>query len=88
MSIKLYWALWGLSALAFLVTKELYWEAKRRRLPASIAWVGPRKEAFSMLRAWIREYTAGLKTVEEGYNKVGRSDSQGVCCLVSMTDAG
>lgn len=77
MSIKLYWALCCLSALALFVTKELCWEAKRRRLPASIAWVGPRNEVFSMLRAWIREYTAGLNTVEEGYNKVGRSDSQG-----------
>lgn len=70
MSINLSWALWGLSALALFIAKELYWEAKKSRLPASIAWVGPRNEVFSMLRAWIREYTAGLKTIEEGYNKV------------------
>lgn len=75
MSINLSWALWGLGVLAVFVAKELYREAERRRLPASIAWMGPRDEVFSMLRAWLREYTAGLKTVEEGYNKVGQSDS-------------
>ncbi|MCJ1349125.1 hypothetical protein MMC31_007361 [Peltigera leucophlebia] len=51
------WALWVFSALAVYVAKEVYWEAKRRRLPASITWVGPRNELFSMLRAWKREYT-------------------------------
>lgn len=79
MNINFSWAFWGLSALAVFVAKEVYWEANRRRLPASIAWVGPRNEVFSMFRAWMREITAGLKTIEEGYNKVGRSGSHGVC---------
>lgn len=71
MGIYLSWALWGLIPLAIFLVKELHWEAKRSRLPASIPWVGPRNEVFSMFRAWMREYGAGLKTVEEGYNKVG-----------------
>lgn len=78
MSLNFSWALWGFGALALFVAKEVYWEAKKRRLPASIAWVGPRDEVFSMFRAWIREITGGLQTMEEGYTKVGRSDSHGV----------
>lgn len=79
MSFHLSWVLLGLTALALSVAKELYWEAKRRRLPASIVWVGPRRnEFFSMFRAWMREYTAGLKTVEEGYTKVSQSESYGL----------
>lgn len=78
MSFNFSWALWGLSALAVFVTKEVYWETNRRRIPASIAWVGPRDEIFSMFRAWMRELTAGLKTVEEGYTKVGRFETHGV----------
>lgn len=79
MSFHLSWVLLGLTALALSVAKELYWEAKRRRLPASIVWVGPRKnEFFSTFRAWMREYTAGLKTVEEGYTKVSQSESHGL----------
>ncbi|MCJ1347657.1 hypothetical protein MMC31_005885 [Peltigera leucophlebia] len=69
MSFTFSWALWGFGALAVFVAKEVYWEVNRRRMPASIAWVGPRDEVFSMFRAWMRELTAGLKTVEEGYNK-------------------
>lgn len=78
MSFYFSWVLWGSSALALYVAKEVYWEAKRRRIPASIPWVGPRNEVFSMFRAWMREITAGLKTVEEGYTKVGRFDSNSV----------
>lgn len=78
MSFNFSWALWAFSALALFVAKEVYWEAKRRRLPASIAWVGPRDEVFSMLRAWMREITAGLTTIEEGYTIVSQSDSHGV----------
>lgn len=55
MAFILNWALWAFSALAVFVAKEVYWEAKRRRLPTSIAWVGPRDELFSMIRAWMRE---------------------------------
>lgn len=78
MSIGFYWVVWGLSALAVFVAKEVYWEANRRRLPSSITWVGPRNEVFSMFRAWMREFTAGLKTVEEGYTKVSRFGFHGV----------
>ena len=46
MSFNFSWALWAFSALGLFVAKEGYWEAKRRRLPASIAWVGPRDEVF------------------------------------------
>lgn len=62
----------ALTALTLsVVVKEIYWEAKRRRLPASIAWVGSREnEFFPIFRAWMRKYKAGLKTVEEGYKKV------------------
>lgn len=75
MTFYLSWLSLGLTALILSVVKELYWEAKRRRLPASIVWVGPRNnEFFSMFRAWLREYTAGLKTVEEGYTKVSQSE--------------
>lgn len=73
MTFHLSWLLLllGLTTLTLSVVKEVYWEAKRRRLPASIAWVGPRKnEFFPMFRAWVHEYTAGLKAVEEGYKKV------------------
>lgn len=83
MSFHLPWILLGLIILAFSVAKELNWEAKRRRLPASIAWVGPRNEYFSMFRAWMREYTAGLKTVEEGYTKVSRAEPHGRVMLGS-----
>lgn len=78
MTLTFSWALWVFSALALFVAKEVRWEAKRRRLPASVVWVGPRDEVFSMFRAWIREIIGGLKTIEEGYAKVSRSDPHGV----------
>lgn len=44
-----------------------YWRSTIIRIPGSIAWVGIRDEAFSKPRAWIRELSAGLSTVHEGY---------------------
>ena len=39
------------------------------KLQTSIPWVGLRGELFSVTRACMREWTAGLKTASEGYNK-------------------
>lgn len=63
---------YGTGALVLLrMAKEFYEEIKRSRLPASIPWVGVRdNEAFPKIRAWMREFTAGLTTIEEGYTKV------------------
>lgn len=44
-----------------------YWRSTITHIPGSIAWVGIRDEAFSKPRAWIRELSAGLSTVHEGY---------------------
>lgn len=47
-----------------------YWRSTITRIPGSIPWVGFRDEAFSKPRAWIRELSAGLTTVHEGYATV------------------
>ena len=39
------------------------------KLQTSIPCVGLRDEFFSVTRACMREWTAGLKTASEGYNK-------------------
>lgn len=63
---------YGIGALVLIrMAKEVYEEIKRSRLPAAIPWVGVRdNEAFPKIRAWMREFTAGLTTIEEGYTKV------------------
>lgn len=63
---------YGIVALVLIrMAKKVYEEFKRCRLPAAIPWVGVRdNEAFPKIRAWMREFTAGLTTIEEGYKKV------------------
>ena len=38
--------------------------------PPPLAWAGCRKEAFSKLRAFMRQHYASLQTVADGYNSV------------------
>lgn len=62
------WHLWGLGSILLLLSSIVYyWRSTITRIPGSIAWVGVRDEAFSRPRAWIRELSAGLSTVHEGY---------------------
>lgn len=69
MSVDLIWSFWGLGAVVLSAGTIVYWESTCR-LPASIPWVGLRNEVFSKPRAWIREYTAGFNTLEDGYSAV------------------
>lgn len=61
------------SALVLSLGVLLYlgrtWPASSR-LPASINWAGRRNEVFSKARACVREFTAGLRTLAEGYATV------------------
>ena len=43
------------------------------RVPQSVPWAGLRKEIFSRTRANMREVTAGLRTLNIGYNQVSES---------------
>ena len=70
--------LWGwlggasivLLLLSSIIVVKYYWRFTTIHIPRSIAWVGVRDdEIFSRVRAWIRELTAGLSTVHEGYAK-------------------
>lgn len=62
------WHLWGLGSIILSLSSIVYyWRSTITRIPGSIAWVGIRDEAFSKPRAWIRELSAGLSTVHEGY---------------------
>lgn len=72
MSFTIDFLFYCIGALVLLcMVKEIYEEIKRSRIPASIPWVGVRNNEFlPKIRAWMRELTAGLTTVEEGYKKV------------------
>lgn len=65
------WHLWVLGSIILSLSIIVYyWRSTITRVPGSIAWVGVRDEAFSKPRAWIRELSAGLSTVHEGYATV------------------
>lgn len=65
------WHLWGLGSIVLSLSSIVfYWRSTITRIPGSIPWVGFRNEAFSKPRAWIRELSAGLSTVHEGYATV------------------
>lgn len=67
------WSIWALGTLVLsLITVVYYWRISIS-LPASIPTVGIRSEVFSKTRAWIRELTAGLATLHEGYFTVGKN---------------
>ena len=62
------WSLWGLGSIVLSLGSIAYcWSTTTSRFPASIPWAGARNEVFSRPRAWIRELSAGLTTVHEGY---------------------
>lgn len=67
--------IWSLGSVVLSLSCIIYyWRTSTIHFPASIPWVGVRNEAFSKSRAWIREFTAGLGTVQDGYHTV-RADS-------------
>lgn len=57
-----------LSVLA--VVYLIYSEYMVSTVPQSVPWAGCRNEVLSRTRACIRELTAGLRTLESGYNQV------------------
>lgn len=44
------------------------------RLPASLPWIGVQKGAFAKTRACLREWSAGLRTLADGYSQVSNQD--------------
>lgn len=71
------WHLWGLSSIFLSLSSIVYyWRSITSRFPTSVPWAGVRNEAFSKSRAWIREFSAGLATVQDGYLTV-RAESSG-----------
>lgn len=62
------WNFWGLGSLVVsLISIVYYWRTTTIQSPASIPWVGVRNEALQKFRAWIRELSAGLTTLDHGY---------------------
>lgn len=41
------------------------------RLPDTLPWVGRRDEIFAKMRACMREFTVGDRTLVDGYSQVG-----------------
>ncbi|OJJ43888.1 hypothetical protein ASPZODRAFT_19188 [Penicilliopsis zonata CBS 506.65] len=46
---------------------------RTQNFPSSIIWVGRKNQMFSVVRACLREYTAGLSTVLDGYEKYSKA---------------
>ena len=59
----------GLSVAAVSIYLVRAW-ATSSHLPESLHWVGLRNEFFAKFRACIREYTAGLRNLADGYLNV------------------
>lgn len=53
-------------AVVYLV----YSEYAVSTVPQSVPWAGRRNEVLSKTRACLREVTAGLRTLKDGYNQV------------------
>lgn len=45
------------------------------RLPDSLQWAGRRDEIFSLTRAYLRGFFAGVEVIKEGYVKVSRTSA-------------
>lgn len=73
MSTITLWPLWGLGTLVLSFGSIVYYWRTAITFPASIPLIGVRNEVLSKPRAWIRELTAGLTTLHEGYFTVGKN---------------
>lgn len=89
MSTITLWPLWGLGTLALSLGSIVYYWRTAMNFPASIPLIGVRTEVLSKPRAWIRELTAGLATLHEGYFTVGKNPTPvGVDLFESSTADG
>lgn len=79
------WPLCGLGTLVLSLTSIVFYWRIAISIPASIPVVGVRNEVLSKTRAWIRELTAGLATLHEGYFTVGKNPTPaGVILLITQ----
>ena len=72
----------SLSIVALSIYFFRAWAASSR-LPDSIPWAGLRNEVFGKTRACIRELSAGLHSLTDGYLNVGQPKSTPPRCSMA-----